>query len=99
MILFRVYTSVLFVLVFQLLLDILKAFLDLALDHVIGCALQVKRLEELPLFASFAEPPAETFAPSEADTILATLDPDTLTPKEALELVYRLKAGAGPRST
>ncbi len=58
-----------------------------------------RRLEELPLFASFADPPAETFAPSEADTILATLDPDTLTPKEALELVYRLKAGAGPRST
>ena len=56
-----------------------------------------KRLEELPLFASFAEPPVETSAPSEADTILATLDPDTLTPKEALELVYRLKAGAGPK--
>ena len=52
MILFRVYTSVLFVLVFQLLLDILKAFLDLALDHVIGCALQVKRLEELPMLVT-----------------------------------------------
>jgi DNA mismatch repair protein MutS len=51
-----------------------------------------KRLEELPLFASFAEPTPEAFAPSEADQILSGLDPDTLTPKEALELVYRLKA-------
>jgi DNA mismatch repair protein MutS len=56
-----------------------------------------KRLEELPLFASFAEPAAEAFAPSEADTILSGLDPDTLTPREALELVYRLKAAAGPK--
>jgi len=52
-----------------------------------------KRLEELPLFAAFAEEPAkEEFAPSEADKILTALDPDTLTPREALDLVYRLKA-------
>ena len=50
-----------------------------------------KRLEELPLFATFVvEEPVE-YQPSEADRILADLDPDTLTPKEALELVYRLK--------
>ncbi len=54
-----------------------------------------KRLEELPLFAAFAEPETPSPEPSEADRILAELDPDTLTPKEALELVYRLKAGAG----
>jgi DNA mismatch repair protein MutS len=56
-----------------------------------------KRLEELPLFAAFAA--AETPAapvPSEADRMLADLDPDTLTPKEALELVYRLKKSAKP---
>ncbi|MDP3740167.1 MAG: DNA mismatch repair protein MutS [Hyphomonadaceae bacterium] len=49
-----------------------------------------KRLEELPLFAAFTPPPAEDRAPSEADKLLAQLDPDALTPKEALELVYRL---------
>ena len=55
-----------------------------------------KRLEELPLFATFvAEEPA-AYAPSEADRILSELDPDSLTPKEALELVYRLKQASKP---
>jgi DNA mismatch repair protein MutS len=51
-----------------------------------------KRLEELPLFANFVAEQPDAAAPSEADQMLAGLDPDTLTPKEALELVYRLKA-------
>jgi DNA mismatch repair protein MutS len=51
-----------------------------------------KRLEELPLFANFVAEQPDAPAPSEADQMLAGLDPDTLTPKEALELVYRLKA-------
>jgi DNA mismatch repair protein MutS len=50
-----------------------------------------KRLEELPLFASFEPPAPEVRDPSEAEQLLSGLDPDTLTPKEALELVYRLK--------
>jgi DNA mismatch repair protein MutS len=50
-----------------------------------------KRLEELPLFAAFMPPPAEEHQPSEADQLLAALDPDTLTPREALDLVYKLK--------
>ena len=50
-----------------------------------------KRLEELPLFAAFAPPPAEERKPSEADRLLTELDPDALTPREALELVYKLK--------
>ena len=50
-----------------------------------------KRLEELPLFASFAPLPAEVRKPSEADRLLTELDPDSLTPREALELVYKLK--------
>ncbi len=54
-----------------------------------------RRLEELPLFAAFTAQEPETRAPSEADQMLAGLDPDTLTPKEALELVYRLKRAAG----
>jgi DNA mismatch repair protein MutS len=50
------------------------------------------RLEELPLFASFAEEAApEVREASEAERELAAVDPDTLTPKEALELVYRLR--------
>jgi DNA mismatch repair protein MutS len=56
-----------------------------------------KRLEELPLFAAFQQAEAPVAAePSEADRILADLDPDTLTPKEALELVYRLKKAGQP---
>jgi DNA mismatch repair protein MutS len=51
-----------------------------------------KRLEDLPLFAaSAAPPPSEVREPSEAERLLSELDPDALTPKEALELVYRLK--------
>ena len=54
-----------------------------------------KRLEELPLFAAFeVRPEPEARELSEADRMLAALDPDTLTPKEALELVYRLKSAA-----
>ncbi len=47
-------------------------------------------LDELPLFAAAAEREAE--APDPLREALATLDVDTLTPREALELVYRLKA-------
>ena len=55
-----------------------------------------KRLEELPLFAAFTQAPVEERTPSEIDELLTELDPDTLTPKEALELVYRLKKAAAP---
>ena len=55
-----------------------------------------KRLEELPLFAAFTPAPAEPREPSEADKLLGELDPDSLTPKEALELVYRLKKASSP---
>jgi DNA mismatch repair protein MutS len=54
-----------------------------------------KRLEELPLFANFAPPEPEVREASVAEKMLAELDPDALTPKEALELVYRLKNAAG----
>ena len=56
-----------------------------------------KRLEELPLFATFVAEEPETYTSSEADKLLAELDPDSLTPKEALELVYRLKQAAKRR--
>jgi DNA mismatch repair protein MutS len=53
------------------------------------------RAETLPLFAA-TPAPAEPLTPepvsSEADTLLAAIDPDTLTPREALDLVYKLKS-------
>ncbi|MBM3502268.1 MAG: DNA mismatch repair protein MutS [Alphaproteobacteria bacterium] len=46
--------------------------------------------QELPLFASARRP--ETASPPPALAALAALDPDALSPKEALEALYRLKA-------
>ena len=51
-------------------------------------------VEALPLFASVAEEP-EPFEPAEDHPALKLLDavsPDDLTPREALELLYRLKS-------
>lgn len=49
------------------------------------------RLEDLPLFA-LAEPTAALDpTPSAVDTALKAIDPDELTPREALEALYRLK--------
>jgi DNA mismatch repair protein MutS len=48
------------------------------------------RLDDLPLFA-VAEPPAP-LSPSPVEEALAVIDPDALSPREALEALYRLKA-------
>jgi DNA mismatch repair protein MutS len=52
--------------------------------------------EAMPLFAAAAP---QSAAPSPLDALLAETDPDALTPREALALLYRLKAlvdqGAG----
>ncbi len=55
------------------------------------------RLDDLPLFAAAAPPPAEPEppAPLGVDVALAALDPDALTPREALDALYRLKALSG----
>ncbi|MEO9969648.1 MAG: DNA mismatch repair protein MutS, partial [Hyphomonadaceae bacterium] len=53
------------------------------------------RAETLPLFAASAatsDTLAEPAATSEADKLLDETDPDLLTPREALELVYKLKS-------
>lgn len=52
-------------------------------------------VEDLPLFAALkeAEPTAEPeTVPSAAEEALAKLDPDSMTPREALDALYRLKA-------
>jgi DNA mismatch repair protein MutS len=60
----------------------------------------VEIVDDLPLFAALAPPPAPAGAAEPpagplADA-LAAIDPDSLTPREALEALYRLKAlGAG----
>ena len=47
-------------------------------------------LEDLPLFAA-AAPPPERHGPSAADEALRALDPDSMSPREAMEALYRLK--------
>jgi len=49
------------------------------------------RLDDLPLFAAMAEPEPESRGPSVVDEALKGIDPDELTPREALEALYRLK--------
>ena len=52
-------------------------------------------VDDLPLFsAAMARPTtlAEAAGPSEVESALAAVDPDTMTPREALERLYALKA-------
>jgi DNA mismatch repair protein MutS len=48
-------------------------------------------LDELPLFAIAAPIPNETAQKSAVEEALGDLDPDALTPREALDLIYALK--------
>ncbi|PKQ07134.1 MAG: DNA mismatch repair protein MutS [Alphaproteobacteria bacterium HGW-Alphaproteobacteria-11] len=50
-----------------------------------------KLIDDLPLFSSTAKP-APVVRTSAAEEELKTVNPDALTPKEALDLIYRLKA-------
>ena len=48
--------------------------------------------EDLPLFANLSEtPPPAVSGPSEAEEALRDLNPDDLTPREALDALYRLR--------
>ena len=59
------------------------------LERLEGEKAAAARLDDLPLFAlAEPEPPR---GPSAAETALQSLDPDALTPREALETLYRLK--------
>lgn len=56
-----------------------------------GGATRVEIIDELPLFAQIVE---ET-KPSPLEAAIELIDPDSMSPKEALEALYRLKAAAG----
>ncbi|TXN62169.1 DNA mismatch repair protein MutS, partial [Methylobacterium sp. WL18] len=50
------------------------------------------KIDDLPLFAALAPPPPpEPPAEDPIGTLLDTIDPDALTPREALDALYRLK--------
>ena len=53
-------------------------------------------LDDLPLFAAAAEP---EHAPDPVIAALDDIDPDSLTPREALERLYALKRLAAERQT
>jgi DNA mismatch repair protein MutS len=50
------------------------------------------RLDDLPLFAAIQSMMMSTAEPSAAERALKAVDPDDLSPREALEELYRLKA-------
>ncbi|WP_138381353.1 DNA mismatch repair protein MutS [Luteithermobacter gelatinilyticus] len=53
-------------------------------------------VEELPLFSAFKETmPAEESRDSRLKDMLKEIHPDELTPREALDMIYRLKDAAG----
>lgn len=60
------------------------------------------RIDDLPLFASLAPPPLPEPAAEEVEDALRlaldAIDPDALTPREALDALYALKAARGPRA-
>ena len=47
-------------------------------------------LDDLPLFAAVAEPEAK-YGPSKVEEALQVLDPDGMSPREAMDALYRLK--------
>ena len=51
-------------------------------------------IDDLPLFSAVQERPAATTGsqPSKLQEMLDTIQPDELTPREALELLYKLKS-------
>lgn len=56
-----------------------------------------ERLGDLPLFAEIHAETDEPQQTSEAEDILRSIDPDALTPREALDFVYRLRAATAVR--
>jgi DNA mismatch repair protein MutS len=62
------------------------------LERLEGQTASPARLDDLPLFAAAAEPAAPVFTgPSEVELALGELDLDGMSPREAMEALYRLK--------
>ena len=59
-----------------------------------GGAAQKSLIDDLPLFAASPTPPPATRKTSAVEERLAEIHPDDLTPREALDLIYRLKEAA-----
>jgi DNA mismatch repair protein MutS len=55
-------------------------------------------LDSLPLFSYEPREPPPAPPPDELRDALAALDPDTLSPREALEVVYKLKRLTGDKA-
>ena len=54
------------------------------------------QIDDLPLFAAAPPPqPKAPAGPSPAEELLAAIHPDDLSPREALEMLYKLKEAAG----
>ena len=49
------------------------------------------RLDDLPLFSHSRAPESRSTAPSKLETALKAINPDDLSPKEALEVIYNLR--------
>jgi DNA mismatch repair protein MutS len=61
------------------------------LERLEGQTSSPARLDDLPLFAAVAEPAAVFKGPSEVELALAALDLDGMSPREAMEALYRLR--------
>ena len=59
-----------------------------------GGATQKTLIDDLPLFATTPTPPPTPVKASEVDTMMGEIMPDELTPREALDLIYKLKEAA-----
>ncbi len=59
-----------------------------------GGATQKTLIDDLPLFAATPSPPPQPAKTSAVEETLAGIHPDELTPKEALDLLYKLKEAA-----
>ena len=64
------------------------------LDRLEGEKAAASSLDDLPLFA-VAEPPPPPLRSSAVEDALSAIEPDEMTPREALEALYRLKAIRG----
>jgi DNA mismatch repair protein MutS len=62
------------------------------LDRLESDAVAHEGLAELPLFAASAPNPVARSGPGPAETALGELDLDGMSPREAMDALYRLKA-------